>query len=78
VRSLASPQDAIDEVGLCPNCVPIEGIQEHLGALRRREPEANIARDACTSALLAKTRARSENPGVGGSIPSLPTSFSAT
>jgi hypothetical protein len=58
----------IGEVWLYPNCVPIEGIQEHSRALRRRQPKPNVAREACISALLARTRDRSENPGVGGSI----------
>jgi len=35
---------------------------------------ANTPYEASTSALLAIPRDRSENPGVGGSIPSLPTS----
>ena len=60
---------------LCPNCVPVGDIQEHSRLLRHKEAEANISYDANTSVPLWIPRDRSENPGVGGSIPSLPTSF---
>jgi hypothetical protein len=46
--------------------------------LGRRKTEANSFGTASTSAALALPRDRSENPGVGGSIPSLPTRFFAS
>src|SRR6266403_2020340 len=53
---------------VCPNCVPVEGIQDHFGTLRRNEVCSIIAYDISTFASLAIPRDRSENPGVGGSM----------
>ena len=56
----------------------VKSIQGHSRALRRRAAAANIVYGANIPAPLATPRDRSENPGVGGSIPSLPTSFLGT
>jgi len=60
--------------GLCPNCAQEERVPDHSSALRRTMTGSTD----CTvriSAHFAVSWSRTENPGVGGSIPSLPTIF---
>ncbi len=65
-------------VQLCPKCVPVEGIRGHSRALRIRDVDPIIAYTTSSFPSLTTSEDRSENPGVGGSIPSLPSSFFLT
>ena len=75
-RGIVRLADVHAHGGPTRRCVPVESRQGHSRAFestRGRKTEANSFRTASTSASLATPRDRSENPGVGGSIPSLPT-----
>src|SRR6266571_5061520 len=60
---------------LCPKCVPVEGIQDYSRTLGLNDGVSIMGCCTSTYASLAIPRTRSQNPGVGGSIPSLPTIF---
>jgi predicted RNA-binding Zn ribbon-like protein len=56
---------------MCPKCARFEGIPDHSGALQRTMTESTLDCTARVSADFHDFEFRTENPGVGGSIPSL-------
>ena len=58
---------------VCPNCAHDERIPDHSGALQRTMKESLCDFAVRISAHFRDAGPRAENPGVGGSIPSLPT-----
>src|SRR5437660_11703056 len=71
-------EDSIVEgcpTGLCQICDRLRGIPDHSGSLQRMRPSQGSLATANSYAHLHEPWSRTENPGVGGSIPSQPTSF---
>jgi hypothetical protein len=67
--------DSVKSRGLCPICAQLRRIADHSSALQRTWSSAASLAVASSYAYLRRPRPRTENPGVGGSIPSQPTSF---
>src|SRR5437879_12934418 len=69
-------EDSIVEgcpTGLCQICDRLRGIPDHSGSLQRMRPSQGSLATANSYAHLHGLWSRTENPGVGGSIPSQPT-----
>src|SRR6266851_6631528 len=69
-------EDSIVEgcpTGLCQICDRLRGIPGHSGSLQRMRPSQGSLATANSYAHLHGLWSRTENPGVGGSIPSQPT-----
>src|ERR1700730_4319253 len=60
-------------IGLCQNCDRLRFIPDHSSTLQRTRPSGGSCSTSSSYAHLHRPGDRSENPGVGGSIPSLPT-----
>jgi hypothetical protein len=60
---------------LCPNCAQLQRIWDHSSTLQRTRPSGACCSTSNSYAHLHGPGNRTENPGVGGSIPSLPTIF---
>ena len=65
----------VEASDVCPNCAQLGLTQAHSSALQRTMTRPVCDCMASTCAHLRDLRHRAENPGVGDSIPSLPTSF---
>ena len=63
--------------GLCPSCAQLRRIPDHSSTLQRTTPSEASCSTSNSYAHLHDLGNRTENPGVGGSIPSLPTMFFA-
>jgi len=66
---------AQNEGEVCPKCARQERTPDHSEPLQRTMTESPPDCRARISGLFRVSCSRTENPGVGGSIPSLPTSF---
>ena len=62
-------------LGLCPSCAQLQRIPDHFSTLERTRPSEASCSTSNSYAHLRRPGNRTENPGVGGSIPSLPTMF---
>src|ERR1700730_11612163 len=60
-------------IGLCQDCDRPRFIPDHSSTLQRTTPSGASCSTSSSYAPLHGPGARTENPGVGGSIPSLPT-----
>ena len=58
---------------MCPSCAQRRRIPDHSSALQRTTPSCQSVSTSNSYAHLHDLGNRTENPGVGGSIPSLPT-----
>ena len=65
--------DRVETRSLCQICDRLGIIPDHSGSLQRKRPSEGSPSTASSYAYLHGLRPRSENPGVGGSIPSQPT-----
>ena len=65
--------DRVETRSLCQICDRLGLIPDHSRIFRRMRPLGAGLATASTYAYLRRPRPRSENPGVGGSIPSQPT-----
>src|SRR6266853_4403734 len=65
--------DRVETRSLCQICDRLGLIPDHSRIFRRMRPLGAGLATASTDAYLRRPRPRSENPGVGGSIPSQPT-----
>ena len=58
---------------MCQICDRLRRIPDHSGSLQRKRPSEGSPSTASSYAYLHGLRPRTQNPGVGGSIPSQPT-----
>src|SRR5438309_11128884 len=67
------PAKCVSRVDLCQICDRLKPIPDHFRAFQRTRPSGASCSTSNSYAHLHGPGDRTENPGVGGSIPSLPT-----